>query len=201
MKPVLKWLILLYPKSWRNRYGNEFGAFLDEVPPTWHALFDVLGGALKMQMRSGNFWKAAGIAALAALLAGVTFGALAGQYRSEAVIRPAKTQLNAETTTILGRANLTRLILREKLYEKDRARVPLEELALRLRSSVLIWSERKDGPMRIRVYIPDPAQAQRAAQGIADAFVDAKAAALVDPANLPTYPNRPPLLADVSSVS
>ena len=197
MRPVLKRLILLYPKSWRNRYGNEFGAFLDEVPPTWPTLFDVLGGALKMQMKPGNLLKAAGIAVGVALLAGVTFGTLAGQYRSEAVIHANKTQLNAEARTILGRANLTRLILRENLYQKDRARVPPEELALRLRSSALIWSERKDGPMRIRVYIPDAAQAQRAAQSIADAFVDAKAAALVDPANLPTHPNRPPLLADV----
>ena len=110
-----------------------------------------------MQMKSGNLLKATGIAAGVALLAGVIFAALADQYRSEAVLRAKKTQLNAEATTILGRANLTRLILRENLYDKDRARVPLEELALRLRSSVLIWSERKDGPTRIRVYIPDDA--------------------------------------------
>jgi hypothetical protein len=107
------------------------------------------------------------------------------------------TQFNAVTTAILSRASLTRLILRENLYEKDRARVPLEQLALWLRSSVFIWSDRKDGPLRIRVNAPDAAQAQRAAQRIADAFVDAKAAALVDPANLPTHPNRPPLRADV----
>ena len=82
MRPVLKRLVLLYPKSWRNRYGNEFGTFLDEVPPTWHALFDVLGGALKMQMKSGNLLKVAGIAAGVALLVGVTFSVLPGEYQS-----------------------------------------------------------------------------------------------------------------------
>ncbi len=197
MRPLLKGLILLYPKSWRNRYGREFGAFLDEVPPTWPTLFDVLGGTLKMQLKSGNLWKAAVAAAAVALVAGVTFSVLPGEYRSEAVIHPDKTHLNAETTAILSRASLTRLILRENLYEKDRSRVPLEQLALGLRRSVLIWSDGKDGQMRIRVNAPDATQAQRAAQSIADAFVAAKAASLIDPANLPANSNRPPLRADV----
>lgn len=186
--------MLLYPKSWRNRYETEFGALLDEVPPTWRTWFDVLGGAMKLQMKSGSLWKTAAAAAAVAVLAGVTFSQLVpDQYRSEAVIQPDKTQLNAETATILSRAGLTRLILRENLYEKDRARVPIEDLAFRLRNSILIWSDRRDGPRRVRVTAPDAAQAQRTAQSIADAFVDLKAAALIDPANLPAHPDRPPL--------
>lgn len=154
---------------------------------------------MKMQMKSGSLWKAAAAAAaVAALLAGVTFSRLVPfGYQSEALIQPDKTQLNAEAATALSRASLTSLIARENLYEKERATVPLDELAWRLRSSIFLWSDRKDGPLRVRVNAPDAAQAQRVAQDVAEAFVDAKAAALVDPANLPSHPNRPPLGAVV----
>jgi len=160
MRQILKLVILLYPKPWRNRYANEFDALLDAVRPTWATFFDVLRGAMKMQMKSGSLWKAAAFAAVVGVLAGVTFSRLMPfQYQSEAVIQPDKTQLNAETATVLSRANLTRLILRENLYEKDRARVPIEELILWLRSSILLWSDRKDGPLRVRVNAADAAQA------------------------------------------
>lgn len=71
-------------------------------------------------------------------------------------------------------------------------------VALRLRSSVLIWWDRKDGSgsRRVRVTLPDAAQAQRTAQSIADAFVEARAAALIAPANLP-HPEHPPFRAVV----
>jgi hypothetical protein len=69
----------------------------------------------------------------------------------------------------------------------------MNDLTLRLRSSILLWSDGKGAPLRVRVTAPDAAEAQRAAQGVADAFVDAGAAALIDPANLPGTPDRPPL--------
>ena len=57
MRRALNALIFLYPESWRNRYKNEFNALLDDVPPTWRTFFDVLGGALKMQMTNWKAWK------------------------------------------------------------------------------------------------------------------------------------------------
>lgn len=196
MRQILKYLILLYPKPWRNRYANEFDALLDAVPPTWPTLIDVLRGAMKMQMKSGKLWKVAAAAALAAAVAGAAISFYPSGYRSEAVIRPEEgAQLNGQTAKILSRTSLVGLIQRENLYEKERATVPLDELALWLRSSILLWSDRKDGPLRVRVTAPDAAQAQRTAQGIADAFVGAKAAALVNPANLPAHSERPPFAA------
>lgn len=194
MRQILKYLILLYPKPWRNRYANEFGALLDAIPPTWTTLIDVLRGAMRMQMKSRKLWKVAAAAALAAALAGTTISFYPSGYRSEAVIRPKEDQLNEQTAKILSRASLVGLIQHENLYDKQRATVQMDDLALRLRSSILIWEDRKDGPgsRRVRVTLPDAAQAQRTAQNIADAFVEAKAAALVDPANLPTGPVRPP---------
>ena len=40
----------IYPASWRNRYGIEFRALLDDVNPGWREFFDILKGAVKMRM-------------------------------------------------------------------------------------------------------------------------------------------------------
>ncbi|MFI5274143.1 MAG: hypothetical protein ACHQ4H_14000 [Ktedonobacterales bacterium] len=40
------WLLRLYPTAWRARYGEEFAALLDDEPPTFFGLLDVLLGAL-----------------------------------------------------------------------------------------------------------------------------------------------------------
>lgn len=83
MRQILKCLILLYPKQWRNRYAKEFDALLDALPPTWPTLLDVLRGAIKMQMRSGRLWKAAAATTLAAVVAGTPFSFYTPGYRSE----------------------------------------------------------------------------------------------------------------------
>lgn len=40
------WLLRLYPSGWRDRYGDEFEALLEDYPLTPFALVDVLVGAL-----------------------------------------------------------------------------------------------------------------------------------------------------------
>lgn len=40
------WLLRLYPADWRARYGEEFAALLEDCPPSFIGLFDVLLGAL-----------------------------------------------------------------------------------------------------------------------------------------------------------
>lgn len=40
------WLLRLYPAGWRDRYGDEFDALLEDCPLTPFALVDVLLGAL-----------------------------------------------------------------------------------------------------------------------------------------------------------
>ena len=51
MKPIIvKLLLLLYPTAWRERYGEEFGALLEDTPLTWHTGFDCLRGALDARL-------------------------------------------------------------------------------------------------------------------------------------------------------
>ena len=39
-------LVRLYPQAWRDRYGDEFAALLEERPPTAGDVLDTLRGAL-----------------------------------------------------------------------------------------------------------------------------------------------------------
>lgn len=43
---LIKLLILLYPHAWRQRYGAEYRALLEDMPLTWRMGFDSLRGAL-----------------------------------------------------------------------------------------------------------------------------------------------------------
>ncbi|MBV9819981.1 MAG: hypothetical protein JOZ07_16745 [Solirubrobacterales bacterium] len=46
-----KRLLSLYPEPWRERYGEEMAALLDETPPSIAAILDLLRGALSAHLR------------------------------------------------------------------------------------------------------------------------------------------------------
>jgi hypothetical protein len=50
MKRTMRFLVWLYPSTWRKRYGAEFEALLEDATPSAQDAFDVFWGALKMQM-------------------------------------------------------------------------------------------------------------------------------------------------------
>jgi hypothetical protein len=47
-------LLRLYPRRWRERYGEEFAALLAESPPGLGLIIDVLGGAIDARAREGG---------------------------------------------------------------------------------------------------------------------------------------------------
>lgn len=47
------WLIRLYPEAWRERYGVEFRALLDDRPPGPRDVLDILFNAGREHMKSG----------------------------------------------------------------------------------------------------------------------------------------------------
>jgi hypothetical protein len=55
MRRILKLLTRLYPSAWRNRYGTEYEALLDDATPRPQDAFNVLWGAIKMQLTSRSF--------------------------------------------------------------------------------------------------------------------------------------------------
>ena len=64
MKPLMKSLLRaaarLYPRAWRNRYGAEFDALIDQVTPRWRDISNIVVGALIMQLSRLTFVPVAG---------------------------------------------------------------------------------------------------------------------------------------------
>ena len=50
MKRLLRVAARLYPRAWRDRYGREFDALIDDLTPRWRNVFNIVAGALIMQM-------------------------------------------------------------------------------------------------------------------------------------------------------
>ena len=63
-----RWLLSLYPAGWRDRYGAEFIALLEDSRLTWSVLFDVIAGA-------GREWSRAFVQAWSDLLHDARLGA------------------------------------------------------------------------------------------------------------------------------
>ena len=74
-----RWLVALYPRAWRARYGPEMLALLEDRPPSARDALDLLRGALDAHLHPAIRSRVAGIAALlaGALWAVVAIGALA----------------------------------------------------------------------------------------------------------------------------
>jgi hypothetical protein len=54
MKRLTRFVARLYPKAWRDRYAVEFEALLEDVQQGWLPLFDVVRGAVHMQLNTWN---------------------------------------------------------------------------------------------------------------------------------------------------
>ncbi len=61
MKRLIYWVAKMYPQAWRERYGEEFEALLDDAGTGMGIACNVLMGAVMMQFHR---WKALGLAVL-----------------------------------------------------------------------------------------------------------------------------------------
>jgi hypothetical protein len=157
-----RWLRLaagLYPWSWRERYGVEFQALLEDVNPGWREFTDVLRGALKMQMTNATTYLklAGGLAVVGAIVATAVSFSFPRIYQSTAVIRvaePQNPQRAASTVSqdalqehvthqllqieqeVLSRTSLEGLITQPRLdlYREARTRDPMEDIVQRMRN-------------------------------------------------------------------
>jgi hypothetical protein len=124
MKHVVRLLTRLYPATWRARYGEEFEALLEDTSPGWTAIFDLLKGAIRMQLSVPAFPKLAFLLSMAGLLIGlaVSFGAepryvsTAAMQFSAPVLTPPDVHPNLNQflfqlqTEILSRTSLSSII-------------------------------------------------------------------------------------------
>jgi hypothetical protein len=179
MKPWIDVAMQIYPASWRNRYGIEFRALLDDVNPGWREFFDVLKGALKMRMTNApSYLKFAAAFALFGLAASITASfSSPKQYSAAATIRITPTQL-AETGAptfnaapfvqveeeALSRSSLSHHIQTLELYPSQRMRVPLLEVIDGMREHdihvSLTTTRNAAANFNISFTYPDPHKAQ-----------------------------------------
>jgi hypothetical protein len=155
MRHTARLLARLYPSSWRRRYGAEFDALLEDTKPTARDAIDIVWGAMKMQITRwgpGRFVLACSFAAL--LLASAIALAMPVHYVSRAMITvdPAN-QVSLRALDHLGRdifsrESLKALIQLDNIYARERAHLPLDNVAGKMRQSIRVESVRPRWPGR-----------------------------------------------------
>ncbi len=151
MKPIIKFLVRLYPSAWRKRYGAELDALLEDATPSVRDAFDVLWRALKMQMTMWGF----GTVTFACSVAGVLMAVAASfvipvQYQSEVtlILTPGDANTPAGgsvryltdslTQNVLSRKSLTAIIQERNLYPGQRNRMPLDGVLEKMRKNITV---------------------------------------------------------------
>jgi len=204
----MDWVARLYPARWRQRYGAEFGALLEESGGGWSATVDILKGALAMQMRSWTVWQfVAGCAMTGAVVAGVASWMAPKQYVSTAVLRvdadaPAGREwLGRTSQEVFSRTELMKLIVSHGLYNTGRAKRPVEDIIQDMRAHITT-SLVANHPSVFKVSFTgsSPAQANEVNQMLVSQFIDKSLEMrgalmeVVDPATLPRQARSPNLL-------
>jgi len=54
MRPLIRWAARLYPPRWRNRYGAEFDALLDDISPSLGDVFNIIGDVLRVRATASD---------------------------------------------------------------------------------------------------------------------------------------------------
>jgi hypothetical protein len=84
---LTKWAARLYPRWWRERYGEEFAALLEDARPGIGGVLDIAKGAMAMRMRTWTTKRIILAAAVAGLIASGAFLLLRPlQHHTDAVI-------------------------------------------------------------------------------------------------------------------
>ena len=186
MRQLIRWTARLYPAPWRDRYGEELDALIEDIRPQWKDLFNVLLGALRMQMTTWNYLKILGAVALAgALVAGVLAVETPNRYVSTAVVRitPADSdrqkaldRLAELQQEVLSRTSLAHIVQQPalNLYPEDRKRMLLDDVVQNMRKALRfqVMQARGGGvpAFAISFEYPDKFKAQAVVRELVNSF-------------------------------
>jgi capsular polysaccharide biosynthesis protein len=152
MNTLLKLLARLYPAAWQQRYGAEFDKLLEDHPPRLRDAFDILLGALKMQIKT---WSPLQIIRICTLLGTVIAATISyttpPHYISQTFISVNGSATDPTTppydlrpflailrTNTLDRDFLVSLIQQKNLYPRERARMPLNAVVDKMLDSITL---------------------------------------------------------------
>lgn len=169
----IRFAVRLYPRAWRERYGAEFEALLEQTGLPWRDFANVLLGAVQMQLRYIGFGKIVAVGVLLGLLAGAAaLRALPKTYASRAVVRlsypAASSPFDAVTAMAdaqnmsFSRLTLARIIRTDRLYKDRWPTTPMEDIILGMRRAIDIYAV---GPAPnafvVQFRYAEPAQAEQ----------------------------------------
>ena len=178
MKRLIAWGIWLYPHRWRQRYAREFVALIEDSRPRANDLWDVIKGAMLMQLTVGSVPKIiAGFTLAGLVAAGAWTLSQPHRYVSTSVLK-----LNADEAPLqrmqrlqraqqeaLSRTSLAYIIQRDDLYRDARREEPLENIIQDMRNHDIIV--RPHGAnVEVSFAASDPATAQKATRSIVGAL-------------------------------
>jgi hypothetical protein len=208
---IIAFAARLYPAAWRKRYGEEFAATLEQMrAPGWAVLWDVGGGALKMQFQyRSQLIRVAAMCGAAGLA--VAWGLslrIPDVYLSESTIQSSTddlTSLNPAFRRAVERSRLLGLIQKHNLYPAERSRLPLEEVTNKMANDISISNcaggDKARPAFKVGFAYTDPAIIQRVTDDLATGFARDTAPnsaaqgrfVVLDTASRPDpiYPNRP----------
>ena len=215
MRNLLHFVARLYPQAWRERYGDEFAALVEDLRPQWKDLFDILRGGIIMQLARLN---PVTVVAASVLLSGIAIASLwyatPAKWRSEAVVavrsrdgRPISKDLVAELSQrAFSNGQLGSLIARYDLYPTERAHRPISDVIESAKRDITIRFEESDpNAFLVSFTYKDPSVAQRVVSQLLTLLVEEnfRIAFLSQlqiraPANLPQLPIRPAWLVFIA---
>jgi hypothetical protein len=218
MKHTMRFLVRLYPSSWRKRYGVEFNALLEDATLSKHDAFDIFLGALKMQMTTWGFARIT----LACSMAGILVAALVSfavpvHYVSQTVLtvthadksavvdESARGVMNDMKQYVFSREYLMSAILEHNLYPRERARMPLDDLLDKMKKNTRLDPVPPASPgalsFAIQFDYPDRHVAQQVDTELVSRFIEAGALysqpnsgwtfRVLDSPTLPLWPTEP----------
>lgn len=184
MKRLLRALIFVYPRAWRERYGHEFEALLEDTNATWRQIPDIFLEAIKLRIDSVN-WRFVGALATAGLViaTAISFG-IHDRYISTATLHVdpgptgdaalARKEILLSIRNVLSRTSLSNLIQSPslELYKSERARMPLEDVIRDMKAKDLKITPDPAGDYRLEFRGATPEQAQIAVQLLANRLMD-----------------------------
>jgi len=207
MRRLIQLSTRLYPASWQQRYREEFHALLEEMTPRWRDVFNILQGAIQMQLRSLELWKlAAALGLVGALAGGAVALSSSPSYTSTAILRSSSPAVADPFSIIaeLARAalsdrTLASVIEHEHLYESTGAKASLPEAVAKMKKDIRLSSTGSNG-LSIEFRYRDAAKGISAMNALRERVTLAWQNALpgevrtLDIASLPAVPSGPDYL-------
>ena len=219
MKRAMKLLVRLYPSGWRARYGAEVEGLLEETRPSVRDAFDILWGALKMQITTWSFRRIVLVCTAVGILAATAISfAVPVHYQSHVtlMVTPASESGNLLVSkaakAALSPESLASIIRENNLYQRERATMSLDDVIGKMQSNFRVIPLSAGSPCNLNALAfsiqfdyPDARVAQQVDAKLTSRFMDSHVRMLelaplsdsrstfhvLDPPSLPQVPAGP----------